>query len=408
MERRASRCTQSDLAFIRSDMTNRRTLFFIACLELLVFGIVLTTLGAVLPSTIERFGIDKAAAGSLLLFMTFGIVIGSVLFGPIVDRNGYKGMLVAATALVVVGLEGIAFAPSMTWLRVVVIVIGFAGGIINGGTNALVADISSEGRTAALSQLAVFFGIGAVGLPFALGSLLSVFTYSTVIASIGALVLVPLVITAATTFPAPKQPQGLPLTAATKLLRDPILLLMGLMLFLESGMELSIGGWTATFFKEELLVPDQRAVLYLSLYWLGMTLARLGVGTALRHVAPIRVIMSCLPIAFIGALLLIMTRTPSLAALGVFLLGVGFSSTFPVILSFVADRYARLSGTAFGIVIVMALMGGMLMPYATGVLGASFGLRSSLVIVPVALTLLASLLAITSPRLHPAQAGPAA
>ena len=39
-------------------MTNRRTLFAIACLGMLSFGIVLTTLGAVLPSVIERFGID--------------------------------------------------------------------------------------------------------------------------------------------------------------------------------------------------------------------------------------------------------------------------------------------------------------------------------------------------------------
>jgi FHS family glucose/mannose:H+ symporter-like MFS transporter len=385
-------------------MTNRRALFAISCLGLLTFGIVLTTLGAVLPSIIERFGIDKPAAGTLLFLMSFGIVIGSVVFGPIVDRNGYKEMLVGATALVIIGLEGIAFAPSMTWLRIVIVLIGFAGGIINGGTNALVADISSERRMAALSQLAVAFGVGAVGLPFALGSLLGAYTYSTVIASIGALIVVPLVMTATTAFPAPKQPQGLPIAAARKLLREPFLLLMGLMLFLESGMEISVGGWTATFFKEELLIPDQRALLYLSLYWLGMTLARLVVGTVLSHVSPIRVLASCLTIAFTGAFLLITTRTPSLAALGVFLLGVGFSSTFPVILGFVADRYTELSGTAFSIVIVMALTGGMLMPYAMGLLGASYGLRVSLMIVPVALSLLASLLAFASSRLDPAQA----
>ena len=115
---------------------------------MLAFGIVLTTLGAVLPSVIERFGIDKAVAGSLFLLMTFGILLGSIVFGPIVDRNGYKGMLLLALALIVVGLEGIAFAPSMAWLRVAVALIGFGGGIINGGTNALVADMSAEGRTA--------------------------------------------------------------------------------------------------------------------------------------------------------------------------------------------------------------------------------------------------------------------
>ena len=80
----------------------------------------------------------------------------------------------------------------------------------------------------------------------------------------------------------------------------------------------------------------------------------------------------------------------SLAALGVFLVGCGFAATFPVVLGFVGDRYAQLSGTAFSIVIVMALTGGMLLPYLTGVFGAAYGLRGSFVIVPVALVLLAA------------------
>jgi FHS family glucose/mannose:H+ symporter-like MFS transporter len=380
-------------------MTNRRVLFTIACLGMLSFGIVLTTIGAVLPNVIERFGIDTAAAGSLFLVLTFGILVGSLVFGPIVDRNGYKGMLMFATALIVLGLEGIAFAPSLGWLRAAVAFIGFGGGIINGGTNALVADISSEGRTAGLSLLGVFFGVGAVGVPFALGSLLGAFTYTAIIATIGALVVIPLVITAVTPFPAPKQPQGFPLAAAQGLVRDPILLLMGLMLFLASGMEITVGGWTATFFKEELQIPDRRALVYLALFWLGMMLGRLALGSALRRLTPARVMIGCLTIALVGAVTLLLARSASLAAVGVFLLGAGFAASFPVVLGFVGDRYAHLSGTAFSIVIVMALPGGMILPYATGVLGAQYGLRGSFVLVPAGIVLLISVLALTTSRL---------
>ena len=383
-------------------MSNRRILFAIACLGMLAFGIVLTTLGAVLPSVIERFGIDTAAAGALFLLMTFGILLGSLVFGPIVDRNGYKGMLLVATALIVVGLEGIAFAPSLGWLRVAVALIGFGGGIINGGTNALVADVSADGRTAGLSLLGVFFGVGAVGVPFVLGSLLGLFSYSAIISAVGAFVLVPLLVTALTPFPAPKQAQGFPLAAAAGLLRDPVLLLMGCMLFLESGMEITVGGWTTTFFKQELGIADQRALVYLSLYWLGMMLGRLALGSALRRVPPARVLFGCIAIGFVGALMLIFTRDPSLAALGVFLIGLGFAAAFPVVLGFVGDRYAELSGTAFSIVMVMALTGGMILPWLTGVLGATYGLRGSFAIVPVALILLSMLLGIVAGRMRAA------
>ena len=383
-------------------MSNRRILFAIACLGMLAFGIVLTTLGAVLPSVIERFGIDTAAAGALFLLMTFGILLGSLVFGPIVDRNGYKGMLLVATALIVVGLEGIAFAPSLGWLRVAVALIGFGGGIINGGTNALVADVSADGRTAGLSLLGVFFGVGAVGVPFVLGSLLGLFSYSAIISAVGAFVLVPLLVTALTPFPAPKQAQGFPLAAAAGLLRDPVLLLMGCMLFLESGMEITVGGWTTTFFEQELGIADQRALVYLSLYWLGMMLGRLALGSALRRVPPARVLFGCIAIGFVGALMLIFTRDPSLAALGVFLIGLGFAAAFPVVLGFVGDRYAELSGTAFSIVMVMALTGGMILPWLTGVLGATYGLRGSFAIVPVALILLSMLLGVVAGRMRAA------
>ena len=385
-------------------MTNRRTLFAIACLGLLTFGIVFTTLGAVLPEVTARFALGKTAAGSLLTLSTFGVVVGSLVFGPIVDRWGYKEMLVFATAIVIVGLEGIAFAPSLLWLRLSVLVSGFGGGIINGGTNALVADISADGRTAGLSKLAVYFGFGAVGVPLTLGSLLGNFSYAAILAAIGAATVIPLAATAVTSFPAPKQAQGFPLAAAGRLLRDPVLLTFGLMLFLESGMEVTVGGWTTTFFEEELSTPARQALVYLALYWLGMMVARMTLGVTLRRFAPARILFTCITIGVAGALSVVATRSTTVAAFGVFLIGIGCSATFPLVLGFVADRYAALSGTAFSVVMVMALTGGMTLPYVTGVLGASYGLRPSFLIVPAALVLLAVLLSLVGARSTAARA----
>jgi fucose permease len=379
--------------------SNRGVLFTVACLGMLAFGIVLTTLGAVLPSLVERFGMDKSAAGALFVLMSFGILVGSVVFGPIVDLRGYKRVLVVAAAFIALGLAGIAFAPTLAWLRIAIILVGLGGGVINGGTNALVADVSAGERSAGLSLLGVFFGVGAVGVPFVLALLLGRFSYSTLIAAVALLVLVPLVVTAATSFPAPKQAQGFPLADAGRLIRDPVLLLMGMMLFLESGMEITVGGWTATYFQEELGLGGQRALVFLSLYWLGMMLVRLALGWLLRRASPARVLMGCLGVALVGAFLLIGTESVTSAGAGVFLIGCGFAATYPVVLGFVGDRYEQLSGTAFSVVIVMALVGGMLLPYATGALGAVYGLRGSFLIIPSALVLLAALLLVVTRRL---------
>ena len=384
-------------------LSSRRAHFTCACLGQLTFGIVLTTLGSVLPSIIVRFGIDKAQAGALFLLMTLGILAASLIFGPMVDRYGYKWILLTATALIITGLEGIAFGPSIGWLRVAILIIGFGGGIINGGANALVADISSGERGANLNLLGVFFGAGAVGVPFALATLSGRFSQSALIAGVGALVIVPLAVIGVTRFPAPKQPQGFPIATAGGLLKDRLLLLMGLMLFLESGIEITVGGWTSTFVKEELAVAAGTALMLLSLYWLGMMLARVALGSILRRTSHFSVLYACLAIALAGSALLLTTRNVTVATIGVFLLGVGFAAMFPTVLGFIADRYANLSGTAFSLAIAMALLGGMLLPYVTGVLGGRYGMRESFVIVPVALVVLSVLLGILSRGLRDAR-----
>lgn len=368
-----------------STVYSRRLVFAAACLGMLVFGIMLTTLGAILPSVIERFGIDKANAGSLFFLMSLGILVSSIVFGPIVDRYGYKSVLLVCSALILVGLEGIAFAPSLGWLRGAVLLIGLAGGVVNGGANALVADISEAGRSAGLSLLGVFFGVGAVGVPFTLGLLLDTFSYGSLIAVVGLTLLLPIVFTAAIRFPAPKQAQGFPIREGARLAGDPALLLMGFILFLQSGMEITVGGWTATYFHEVLGLEGSRALLCLSLYWLGMMLARLVLGSALRRVSPARVLRLSIGCAFLGAVLLIASRSPLPAAVGVFLLGTGFAAGFPVVLGYVGDRYAALSGTAFSITLAIGLSGGMILPYLTGALGEGFGMRASFLVVPAAL-----------------------
>jgi len=317
-----------------------------------------------------------------------------------VDRYGYKGMLLFAIVLIIAGLEGIALAPSMPILRIAIALIGFGGGIVNGGTNALVADISTEGKGAGLNLLGVFFGIGAVGVPFILATLGARYDSSTLVAAVGVLVLVPFLFIASNPFPAPKHPQGFPIAAAGKLTQDPLLLLMGFMLFLESGMEIMVGGWTSTFVNEVLAVTPRTALIVLSLYWLGMMLARLALGTFLRKVQSIRVLYVCITIGVLASVILLTTGNLIIACFGVFFLGVGFAAAFPTILGFVGDRYAELSGTAFSLVIAMALCGGMLLPWLAGVVGGSYGMRASFVIVPVALVILATLLSILSRSLR--------
>jgi fucose permease len=383
-----------------ADSLYRHSLVFAAaCLGMLLFGITLTTLGAALPPLMDQYGLKRAQAGALLALLSLGILVGSLVFGPIVDRFGYRVVLIACALGVGLGLEGIAWAPSYRLLAAAVLVFGVSGGVVNGSTNALVSDISGQGRSAGLALLGVFFGIGALGVPLVLGFLLHWLDYGTILARIGLFVLIPVVFAAAITFPPPKQAQGFPLARAGSLLRETTLLILGGMLFFQSGMEITLGGWSARYASEVLEVTAQQSVLVLSLFWAGMLVARLVLTALLRGGSAGLVLLVFLALGMLGSALLLVSGGLAMALLGLFLLGFGLAAGFPIVLGKIGEIHADLTGTAFSIAFVMALAGGSALPYLTGVLGDRYGLRASLLIVPAGILAMAVLFALVRHRL---------
>ena len=317
--------------------------------------------------------------------MSMGILTGSLLFGPVADRFGYKTIMILATALIVAGLECIAMASVFRLLQIALFAIGTGGGILNGSTNALVADISETNKSARLSILGVFFGLGAIGIPFLLGLLLDNISFETFMLITGGVMLGPLFLFIQMPFPAPKQAQGFPVKEGLKLLGNMTLLLLGMILFFQSGMEITVGSWTTAYFTEELLIEENRAVFFLSFYWTGMTLARLILGAVLKSRDPAVVLRIALLFTLGGILIMLTTSHLTMAVVALLLIGAGFAPVFPVILGYTGSLFARLSGTAFSILFVIALIGGSLLPLLTGILAELFSLRFALGIIPVGL-----------------------
>jgi MFS transporter, FHS family, glucose/mannose:H+ symporter len=354
---------------------------------MLLFGITIAVPGSVLPQVIIKFRMDMADAGSLLLFLSLGVMFGSMVFGPVADRHGYRILLIISSLLISAGILGIAFANSLNLLRLALYVVGFAGGVINGATNAMVSDISGENRGQALSFLAVFFGIGALLVPVTLGTLLDRYSYETLVAIIAVITLIPLASFALVRFPLPRHGQGFPFKEGIGLTKETTLVMFGALLFLQSGLEMTIAGWSATFLHQETGMDARKAVFYFSFYWVALIIARLALGKILIVFDKGRVLYGSILIALSGSVIMLISNRVSMAIPGLVIMGLGFAAIFPLVLSYVGDLYSKLSGTAFSMVLALAIPGGMVYPYLTGILANHIGLRLSLYIVPVSLLL---------------------
>jgi FHS family glucose/mannose:H+ symporter-like MFS transporter len=353
----------------------RQLVFWAACMGMLLFGIALITLGAVVPDLKEKFRLDEVSSGTLFSILPLGILTGSLLFGPVCDRYGYRILLTISCLFMFIGFEGLAYTTSHALLKICIFLIGFGGGVINGATNALVSDISAKGKGANLSLLGVFFGIGALGMPLILGVLRNRFNFETVVATTGFLTLATGIFYILTVFPPPKQLQGFPIKRSLGLIKDNVLILIAIFLFFQSSFEAIINNWTTTYLMKYLLIGEKYALFGLSSFVVGMSVMRLLIGSIFRSVQAKKILFASFGFIFIALICLKTGHSFGMALTGLVLLGAGLAGGFPIMLGFVGDRYNELSGTAFSFAFVIALVGNMLINYLMGLIARTFGIQ---------------------------------
>lgn len=356
-------------------MYKKRLVFWAACLGILFFGMAITTLGSVVPHLKIKFHLDDISAGTLFSILPFGILIGSLFFGPFCDRYGYRVLLALTCFSMFIGFEGIAYAPSHLILKICVFLFGLGGGAINGATSALVSDISEKEKGANLSLLGVFFAIGALGMPFILGLLENSFPYEIVVSIIGVATFIVGIFYLLVKFPPPKHAGGLPVKKSMSLLRDNVLLLIAFFLFFQSAFEGIINNWTTTYLSDYLHILPGKALYGLSLFVVGMTAMRLLLGSFLRNTSPEKIWITTFSLLFLGLIFLSFGKSFFPAVTGLILIGGGLAAGFPIMLGFVGDRFKELSGTAFSIVFVIALVGNMIINYCMGFIVQKYGVR---------------------------------
>lgn len=343
-----------------------------------VFGIVMALLGATLPGLSARLHVETADVGTLFLVMNGGMLASSLALGIVMDRFGMKLPLAAGALLVASTLLVIAFANGFSSLLAAVALLGIGGGALNGGTNTLIADLHVDAgrKSAALNRLGVFFGFGALFLPFVIGALLAWLSLKMILAATAGLCAAAGFFAAALSFPAPKQRNSLPLAEMPRLLRTPLILVFALLLFLESGAEFTLGGFISIYLTRGIAVASISEVSWiLAGYWASIMLSRAVLGRVPLGRSPYRILILSAFGAAVGALLVSIAQAPVFAAFAILLCGWSLAGIYPSVLGIVGERFESHSGMAFGILFAIALAGGMLLPFLAGHLGGTVGLR---------------------------------
>jgi len=362
-------------------MTSRTQLLWAACAGIFVFGITLAVLGVLfgLPEMRERLGVNLVQQGNVLLSLFSGVLLSTLISGPLIDSYGNKIVLTVSALTVTVAFLVFSAAVSFPAAVGAGFLLGFGGGGLNNSTNALVAALYAENRGAMLNVLGTFFGVGALAVPLAAALLRERFSMPQLLVGAGVMAAALTVWFLFVPFPPPPETVGFSMLGSLRAAQYPGVLLFAAILFCQSGNESSIGGWTSTYLGT-LGASPLTATLVLSGYWGALMLGRLAGARILSILSKPRLILIAAIGSVLGSAMIVTSRSIPLVAAGAILSGLSFATIYPTILAIAADRYQRSAGTIFGFLFAVGLIGGMLFPWLIGHVSQTYSVRAGMAI----------------------------
>lgn len=352
-----------------------------ACIGIVFFGMAFLVLGAILPILTQDYGLDNVMASTLAGILPAAILAGSLLFGPVIDRYGYKSLMIVASLLGGAGLLLLALAGGLPAIMAGVACTGISGGLLNGATNALASDVSTDrNRGRNLMLLGLFYCVGAIAITWLIPVLAGTYPYRNILVAAAAIMVCSCVYYLCIGFPKAKCAEGIPVKKVLEMLKSPVLIIMSCSLFFQSATE----GITNNRISQYLIDREgfglREAGIALSFVMVGLGIGRLVSSFLLKYISRAAIVTAGLLTGMCG-MAVIMNVEPLSAAVngavsaagmavaGTVLLGLGITATVPIVLSFLGEEFRELSGTAFSIAMVASLTGNSILNFLMGRLG---------------------------------------
>ncbi len=350
----------------------------------LVFVLIGWT-GLLIPSLIRsvKDGFDQSDAGIGAFYFLYAIAYASGSFGGglVTERIGRHAVLSIAAALHGGALIALGIAPSWAIFLLAAVPAGLGAGALDGGINGLFLDLYRTGRGQALNLLHVFFSLGALSAPLAVGRLIEGgVPWGAILVGSGMVAIAFALVIGVAPMPNGQRVRdpGLAFPTAPRYraigLRDRVsapLLLLGLAISVYVASEVGVSNWLVRFLEP---VPVGEATTALALFWGGLTLGRLlsaRIADHVDHLAFTMLSVAVMSVALLGAILV-----PSVPlAIALFAL-TGFASgpIFPMIIAIGGERHPDRSAAVAGVLAGAAVIGSVVYPPVMGLLSVTVGL----------------------------------
>jgi fucose permease len=343
----------------------------LGCASLLLVGWT----GLLVPSLIRSIegdlGATDAAIGIFFLVNSIAYAGGSVVGGLLIERFGRRVILPLAIVLIVVGMVGMASAPTVAAFVVLGIPRGLGGGAVDGGVNGLVLDLYPTSRGRALNLLHLFFSLGAFASPLVVGRLVEGGASWQAVMAGTALAAVPLaILLAAADLPSGHHART-PNRARPRITLAVPLIALAVAIACYVAAEVGVSDWLVRFLVD---ASVGLATAALAAFWGCLTLGRVVsavVADRFDHAAFAAIASLVAAMALVGAIL-IPSLPASIVLFGV--VGFAFGPVYPLIMAVAGDHFPDRTAAVAGFLAAASVIGAVIYPPLMGFMSVGVGL----------------------------------
>lgn len=323
----------------------------------------------------KDFGLSDSLAQFIPSMVFIWFFVFSIPVGILQDKIGKKKMMNLGIGITLIGLILPFMGYSFPLILIAFVFIGIGNTVIQVSANPLLQEVVSEGKLPSFLSLSQFVKaiISLLGPIIATYMALSYGDWRYVFLVYAIASLLSVVWLMATPIEETiKSDKPASFKSCMGLLRDKFVIAIVLAIFLIVGADVGMNSNIQGFLMKLHGSTLENASYGISVYFTALMISRF-LGAVLLHFFKARpFLISTIILAIIGVLLLLFSTSATMAYVSIFIIGIGAGNLFPLVFSIAINHWPQRANEISGL-LIMAVVGGAVIPPIMGVIGSSVG-----------------------------------
>ncbi len=343
----------------------------------LLFGMLTSALGALLPAWGYHLESDLSIAGNFFLCFNAGLLIAVRSAFALLPRKGVVYAMVLASALACGAFFLLASSDVGFPFRLAIglFVLGFSAGLLNAAVFHAISPLYHHDRAATTTLAGTLYGLGCFLTALLVAGTYYIYSVQGILLLFAAIAAFFIVIFARGKFSNLAFAQPIPLRHVLDEFKNPGAVLFALILFFQFGNEWSIAGWLPIFLIRRLGISPGASLFMLAFYWGSLLVGRVLAKALLKHLHHGKLLLGSILLALMGCILLTYTTGRFGANMGVLFVGCGFAPIYPLVVEKIGHRFTYYHPGLYNGIFSFAFTGGLLAPFMLGYMAQWWGVQ---------------------------------